>query len=101
MFLLQATNPSSGVSSVLFIGTMGMLVLTVGLVLFIIFHQRKVSRPQDLCLSQNWRAKLSLPHWCAAHHRRNYQMDGRTWFDTDGLLPATDELGQAFRRVGH
>ncbi|MGN6294799.1 MAG: sensor histidine kinase [Chitinophagaceae bacterium] len=46
MFLLQATNPTSGVSSVLFIGTMGMLVLTVGLVLFIIFHQRKVSRYQ-------------------------------------------------------
>lgn len=45
-FFLQATNPSSGVSSVLFIGTMGMLVLTVGLVLFIIFHQRKVSRYQ-------------------------------------------------------
>ncbi|MCR6719948.1 MAG: histidine kinase [Chitinophagaceae bacterium] len=45
MFLLQAANPS-GVSSVLFIGTMGMLVLTVGLVMFIIFHQRKVSRYQ-------------------------------------------------------
>jgi two-component system, NarL family, sensor kinase len=46
MFFLQVTNPSSGVSTVLFIGTMGMLVLTVGLVLFIIFHQRKVSRYQ-------------------------------------------------------
>src|SRR5688500_6354385 len=46
MFFLQATNPSSGVSSVLFIGTMGMLVLTVGLVLFSIYHQRKVSRYQ-------------------------------------------------------
>lgn len=45
MFFLQTTNPS-GVSTVLFIGTMGMLVLTVGLVLFIIFHQRKVSRYQ-------------------------------------------------------
>jgi two-component system, NarL family, sensor kinase len=45
MFFLQA-NPTSGVSTVLFIGTMGMLVLTVGLVLFIIFHQRKVSRYQ-------------------------------------------------------
>lgn len=45
MFLLQATS-QSGVSSVLFIGTIGMLVLTVGLVLFIIFHQRKVSRYQ-------------------------------------------------------
>ena len=46
MFFLQATPQTSGVSSVLFIGTMGMLVLTVGLVLFIIFHQRKVSRYQ-------------------------------------------------------
>ena len=45
MFFLQATN-TSGVSTVLFIGTIGMLVLTVGLVLFIIFHQRKVSRYQ-------------------------------------------------------
>ncbi len=46
MFFLQATPQTTGVSSVLFIGTMGMLVLTVGLVLFIIFHQRKVSRYQ-------------------------------------------------------
>lgn len=45
MFFLQATN-TTGVSTVLFIGTIGMLVLTVGLVLFIIFHQRKVSRYQ-------------------------------------------------------
>ena len=45
MYLLQ-TNPS-GVSFVLFIGTIGMLVLTIGLVLFIIFHQRRVSRYQQ------------------------------------------------------
>jgi two-component system NarL family sensor kinase len=45
MFLLQATNPTS-VSLVLFIGTIGMLILTIGLVLFIIFHQRRVSRYQ-------------------------------------------------------
>jgi two-component system, NarL family, sensor kinase len=46
MFLLQATNPT-GISFVLFIGTIGMLVLTMGLVLFIIFHQRRVSRYQQ------------------------------------------------------
>src|SRR5688572_28742323 len=45
MFLLQATN--SDVSVVLFMGTLGMLILTVGLVLFIIFHQRKVLRFQQ------------------------------------------------------
>ncbi len=46
MFFLQATN-SSTVSTVLFLGTLGMLVLTTGLVLFIIFHQRKVIRYQN------------------------------------------------------
>src|SRR3954469_9000839 len=45
MFLLQANNPS-GISFVLFMGTLGMLVLTIGLILFIIFHQRKVIRYQ-------------------------------------------------------
>jgi signal transduction histidine kinase len=44
MFFLQATN--SSVSLVLFLGTLGMMVLTIGLILFIIFHQRKVIRYQ-------------------------------------------------------
>jgi two-component system, NarL family, sensor kinase len=44
MFLLQTT--SSGISLVLFLGTLGMLVLTIGLIMFIIFHQRKVIRFQ-------------------------------------------------------
>lgn len=46
MFFLQATQPDSGVSSALFLGTLGMLVLVIGLVIFIIFHQRKVLRYQ-------------------------------------------------------
>lgn len=46
MFLLQSTN-SSNISSVLFLGTLGMLVLTIGLILFIIFHQRRVIRYQQ------------------------------------------------------
>ncbi len=46
MFLLQATHNQVSTSTVLFIGTIGMMVLTVGLVLFIIFHQRKVARYQ-------------------------------------------------------
>lgn len=45
MYLLQATNPS-GISMVLFLGTLGMLVLTIGLIMFIIFHQRKIIRYQ-------------------------------------------------------
>jgi two-component system, NarL family, sensor kinase len=46
MFFLQITQPASGVSSPLFLGTLGMLVLVIGLVIFIIFHQRKVLRYQ-------------------------------------------------------
>lgn len=45
MFLLQV-NTSTGIPSVMFFGTIGMLTLTVGLILFIIFHQRKVIRYQ-------------------------------------------------------
>ncbi|OLY93620.1 Signal transduction histidine kinase [Cnuella takakiae] len=45
MFLLQ-TTATNGISLVLFLGTLGMLVLTIGLILFIIFHQRRVIRYQ-------------------------------------------------------
>jgi signal transduction histidine kinase len=43
MFLLQSLP---GNSSVMFLGTLGMLILVVGLVIFIIFHQRRVLRFQ-------------------------------------------------------
>jgi len=46
MILLQVTNSGSNVSLVLFLGTIGMLALTIGLIVFIIFHQRKVIRYQ-------------------------------------------------------
>lgn len=45
MFFLQITQPN-GISSPLFLGTLGMLVLVIGLVIFIVFHQRKVLRYQ-------------------------------------------------------
>jgi len=46
MFFLQSTS-SSGVSVVLFLGTLGMVVLTVSLIIFIILHQRRVLRFQN------------------------------------------------------
>src|SRR5688572_10145054 len=45
MIFLQAGSESP-ISLVLFFGTIGMLVLTIGLIVFIIFHQRKVIRYQ-------------------------------------------------------
>src|SRR6476620_12619568 len=46
MFFLQITQPANSLSSPLFLGTLGILVLVIGLVIFIIFHQRKVLRYQ-------------------------------------------------------
>src|SRR6478609_9608105 len=45
MLLLQA-NIQNGIPQVVFFGTIGMLTLAVGLIVFIIFHQRKVIRYQ-------------------------------------------------------
>ncbi len=45
MLLLQVNNPP-GITSIMFFGTIGMLTLAVGLIVFIIFHQRKVIRYQ-------------------------------------------------------
>ncbi|MBL0152946.1 MAG: two-component sensor histidine kinase [Chitinophagaceae bacterium] len=59
MFLLQAAK--SGVSVVLFLGTLGMVVLTITLILFIIFHQRKVLRYQNkLQLMEQEQQKILL-----------------------------------------
>ena len=46
MLLLQALSPDDRISTVLFFGTIGMLALTIGLIVFITFHQRKVIRYQ-------------------------------------------------------
>lgn len=46
MFFIQATT-KSGVSTVLFLGTLGMVVLTVSLIIFIVMHQRRVLRFQN------------------------------------------------------
>ena len=45
MFLLQTTK--NGVSLVLFLGTIGMVILVVALVIFIILHQRRVLKFQN------------------------------------------------------
>src|SRR5664279_4588841 len=47
MLLLQVSSPDNNISMVLFFGTIGMLALTIGLIVFISFHQRKVIRYQQ------------------------------------------------------
>ena len=43
MYFLQAPN-SSGISPLMFLGTLGMLTLAIGIVGFVIYHQRRVIR---------------------------------------------------------
>jgi signal transduction histidine kinase len=45
MYFLEA-NINNSATTVLLFGTVGMLVLTIGLIVFIVFHQRKVIRYQ-------------------------------------------------------
>lgn len=47
MHFLQTIGSQSNVSTVLFFGTLGMLVLAIGLIAFIVFHQRKVIKYQQ------------------------------------------------------
>lgn len=44
MILLQVNPNSTGISPLMFLGTLGMLTLAIGIVAFVIFHQRKVIR---------------------------------------------------------
>lgn len=46
MIFLEINNSGGSFNLVLLFGTIGMLVLTIGLIVFIIFHQRKVIRYQ-------------------------------------------------------
>jgi len=44
MFFLQSPNTTQGINSIMFFGTIGMLVLTMGIITFVIFHQRRIMR---------------------------------------------------------
>ena len=44
MLFLQANGNTTGITSVMFLGTLGMLTLAIAIVCFVIFHQRKIIR---------------------------------------------------------
>ena len=44
MYFLQVDT--EGISALMFMGTLGMLTLAIGIIVFVIFHQRKVIRYQ-------------------------------------------------------
>lgn len=46
MYFLQDSQSGVGIPSFLFLGTLGMFLMAIGIVVFVIFHQRKVIRYQ-------------------------------------------------------
>ncbi len=46
MFFLQVTQNITNISSPIFFGTLGMFLMAIGIVVFVVFHQRKVIRYQ-------------------------------------------------------
>src|SRR4029079_4090734 len=44
MYFLQASGNATNISGPLFFGTLGMFLMAIGIVVFVIFHQRKVIR---------------------------------------------------------
>src|SRR5947199_10469037 len=91
MFLLQATN-QSGISLVLFMGTLGMLVLTIGLILFIIFHQRKVIRYQLRLQQMEQEQQKILLHASIRMQEEERQRLAADLHDDAGPLLATARL---------
>jgi uncharacterized protein YoxC len=45
MFFLQVQD-TAGIPRLMFVGTLAMLILAIGIIVFVIFHQRKVIRYQ-------------------------------------------------------
>lgn len=44
MFLLQATTQSATSFTILFLGTLGMLILTVGIIVFMVIHNKRIQK---------------------------------------------------------
>ena len=91
MFFLQA-NADSKISLVLFLGTLGMLVLTIGLIMFIIFHQRKVIRYQQRLQQMEYEQQKILLNASIRLQEEERQRLAADLHDDAGPLLATARL---------
>jgi signal transduction histidine kinase len=92
MILLQATNSGSEVSLMLFFGTIGMLVLAIGMIVFIIFHQRKVIRYQLKLQKMEYEQQRTLLNASIRFQEEERQRIAADLHDDAGPLLATARL---------
>ncbi|MBC7829716.1 MAG: two-component sensor histidine kinase [Chitinophagaceae bacterium] len=91
MIFLQA-NADAPISFVLFFGTIGMLVLTIGLIVFIIFHQRKVIRYQSRLQRLEYEQQKMLLNASIRFQEEERQRIAADLHDDAGPLLATARL---------
>lgn len=91
MIFLQA-NSDNSISLVLFFGTIGMLVLAIGLIIFIIFHQRKVIRYQSKLQILEYEQQKTLLNASIKFQEEERQRIAADLHDDAGPLLATARL---------
>src|SRR5215207_10910986 len=91
MIFLQV-NTDSPITFVLFFGTIGMLVLTIGLIVFIIFHQRKVIRYQSRLQKLEYEQQKMLLNASIRFQEEERQRIAADLHDDAGPLLATARL---------
>src|SRR5919112_1741301 len=91
MIFLQA-NSNSEISFMLFFGTIGMLVLAIGMIVFIIFHQRKVIRYQMRLQRLEYEQQKTLLNASIRFQEEERQRIAADLHDDAGPLLATARL---------
>lgn len=91
MIFLQV-NADQGISQVLFFGTIGMLMLAIGLIIFIIFHQRKVIRYQAKLQNLEFEQQKMLLNASIKFQEEERQRIAADLHDDAGPLLATARL---------
>lgn len=92
MILLQVNNTGSEISLMLFFGTIGMLVLAIGMIVFIIFHQRKVIRYQLRLQKLEYEQQKTLLNASIRFQEEERQRIAADLHDDAGPLLATARL---------
>lgn len=92
MIFLQVNNSGSEISLLLFFGTIGMLVLAIGMIVFIIFHQRKVIRYQMTLQKLEYDQQKTLLNASIRFQEEERQRIAADLHDDAGPLLATARL---------
>lgn len=92
MIFLQAIHSGSEISLMLFFGTIGMLVLAIGMIVFIIFHQRKVIRYQLRLQKMEYEQQKTLLNASIRFQEEERQRIAADLHDDAGPLLATARL---------